>query len=226
MSLPSTVVEVACVQGTPAWLAERVGLLTGSRCAPILAAGKGGAPSAGQETLLTELVVEAVTGKPVEKSWTPTAAMDAGTEREPLAFDRFRVEKQEVLQTSGFLRHTQLRVGCSLDGHLGDYDELVSIKCRQPKAHYAHLRTNDIPKDARVQMAHELWVTGAQTHHYVSFNPDFPTALQFHCVTLTRAQLDVDGYAKAALAFLARLDTEIAAMHTLAAGWQLAGVSK
>ena len=216
--LPNVVFEVQVAQGTPEWLAERVGRLTGSRCAPILAAGKGGAPSAGAETLLAELTIEAITGKPVERSWTPTPAMETGTEREPLAFDRFRLERQEVLQTSGFLRHSVLLVGCSLDGHLGDYDELVSIKCRQPKAHYAHLRTGDIPKDARTQMAHELWVCGpdAKVHHYVSFNPDFPPALQFHCVTLTRAQLDVDGYEKAALAFLARLGAEIATMQTLA----------
>jgi hypothetical protein len=106
--------------------------------------------------------------------------------------------------------------GCSLDGHLGDYEMLLSIKCRQPAAHLEHLRTGRIPADAFAQIRHELWLTGAASHDYFSWNPDFPPALQSRLVTVTRAQADIPDYEAKALAFLHEVDRECEAVLTMA----------
>lgn len=223
MALPLNVrvfSEAEVPQGSEAWLQMRVGVLTGSRCAPVLV-DESKKPSATKANLLTELVVERCTGQ-TTKAQTFTAATEAvmaqGLEREPDAIRRFESETLQVVKRVGFVYWVGKFAGCSPDGVLGDFDELVSIKCRDLKAHYEHIRKGTIPADARRQMAHELWITGAQRHHYVSFNPSFERKLQYAHVELTRAELDVDAYARAAEAFLREVEVEVQAMKQLAEG--------
>jgi len=120
----------------------------------------------------------------------------------------------------GFVYWVGKKVGFSPDGMIGDWDELVSIKCRELKAHYEHVRRGTIPVDALRQMAHELWVAGpgCRTHNYVSYNPDFAPGLRYRRVALTWEQLNVDAYAARAEAFLWEVETEVAAMKQLATG--------
>jgi hypothetical protein len=223
MALPEGVKvfsEADVPQGSPAWHSLRCGVLTGSRCSPVLV-DESKKPSAGKANLLTELVVERCTGQ-TTKAQTFGAATEAvmaqGLEREPDAIRRFESETLQVVRRVGFVYWVGKRAGCSPDGVLGDFDELVSIKCRDLKAHYEHIRRGTIPADARRQMAHEMWVTNARKHHYVSFNPSFERRLQFAHVELTRAELDVDGYARAAEGFLREVETEVQVMQQLAAG--------
>ena len=212
--LPANVSHHTVPQGSEAWRTLRLGVLTGSRAYGVTTKSRtAGAPSETRKNLLTELVLETLPGKTQAKDVSDRPAVQDGLEREPLARRRCEAVEGWVIQESGFLRVVGSPVGCSLDGYLGDFSELISIKCRQPKAHYAHLRTGEIPKDARVQMAHELWVTGAEGHHYVSFNPDFPERLQYHRVAFTRANVidgGVDAYAEMAEAFLEELKLEVA----------------
>jgi len=223
MALPPNVrvfLETEVPQGSPAWHSLRCGVLTGSRCSPVLV-DESKKPSAGKANLLTELVVERCTGQ-TTKAQTFGAATEAvmaqGLEREPDAIRRFESETLQVVKRVGFVYWVGKFAGCSPDGVLGDFDELVSIKCRDLKAHYEHIRKGTIPADARRQMAHELWITGAKRHHYVSFNPSFERKLQYAHVALTRAELDVDAYARAAEAFLREVETEVKVMQQLAAG--------
>lgn len=204
-------------QGSDVWHSLRVGVLTGSRCAPILV-DETKKKSEGRANLLMELAVERCTNKAAKSQSFSSEAMEQGLEREPDAIRRFESETLNIVKRVGFIYWVGKRVGCSPDGVLGDFDELVSIKCRELKAHYAFMRKGTIPADARRQMAHELWITNATKHHYVSFNPFFDRRLQYGHKELTRAELDVDGYARAAEAFLSEVDTEVQAMKQLAEG--------
>ena len=115
---------------------------------------------------------------------------DALTPGEALELLRARVagreERIERLLDAGYPSYT------TSAGWLGYSDEALREKCRDLKAHYEHIRKGTIPADARRQMAHELWITGATKHHYVSFNPSFERKLQYAHVELTRAELDVE----------------------------------
>lgn len=206
-------VIVHAEQRSAEWFAARVGRLTGSCAGDILARVKSG-EAAARRNLRLRLVLERLTGKPQESGFV-SPAMQAGIDREADAFAAYEALTGQMVQRSGFLKHATLMVGCSLDGHLGDFEKLLSIKCRQPAAHYDFLKSGTIPADALAQIRHELWVTGAAEHDYFSWNPDFPPALQSRVVTVTRAEAKVPEYEVEALAFLDDVDRECAAIHTM-----------
>lgn len=210
-------VEVVAEQRSAEWFAARLGRLTGSVASDAFAKLKDGKTwGAGRRNLMLRLVCERVTGRPQERN-VQTQAMQDGIDREPLAFAAYEALTGEMVQRSGFLSHLDHMAGCSLDGHIGDYDVLLSIKCRQPAAHLDFLKSGAIPVDAMTQILHELWITGAREHHYFSFNPDFPAALQSKMVVVHEhgRTMTIQEYEDKALAFLAECDREYEALLTL-----------
>jgi len=201
-------------QRSPEWFSARLGRLTGSCAGDIFARTKTG-EGAARRNLRLRLTLERLTGKSAENDYV-SSAMQAGIDREPLARAAYEALTGELVEQSGFLAHTEHYAGCSLDGHLGDFVALLSIKCRQPAAHLDFLKSGTIPADALAQIRHEMWVTGALEHHYFSWNPDFPEPLQSRIVTVTRAEADIPAYEAVALAFLAEVSTELASLRTLA----------
>lgn len=205
---------VEAEQRTPEWYAARVGRLTGSVAGDMLAKIKSG-ESAGRRNLRTRLVLERLTGRPQESDFV-SPAMLAGIEREESAFAAYEALTGDVAIRTGFLAHVSHMAGCSLDGHMGDFAKLMSIKCRQPSAHLDFLKSGTIGASAMAQIRHELWLTGALEHDYFSWNPDFPPALQSRVVTVTRVQAEIPAYEDEALKFLAEVETECAAVATMA----------
>lgn len=201
-------------QRSPEWFTARLGRLTGSVAGDMLAKLKDGKPAAGRQNLTVRLVLERLTGKSQDSGFI-SEAMQAGIDREADAFAAYEALTGTLVERTGFLAHTSLMAGASLDGHLGDFDKLLSIKCRQPKAHLEHLRTGKVPADALAQMRHELWITGAKEHDYFSWNPDFPERMQAHVVTLYAKDLDIPGYEAEAIRFLEEVDRELASVK----GW-------
>ena len=201
-------------QRTPAWYAARVGRLTGSVAGQMLAKIKSG-EAAGRRNLRTRLVLERLTGRTQESDFV-SPAMQAGIEREADAFAAYEALTGDVAIRTGFLSHVTHLAGCSLDGHLGDFGKLMSIKCRQPPAHLEFLKSGTIPADSLAQIRHELWMTGALEHDYFSWNPDFPASLQSRIVTVTRADVDIPAYEFDALAFLVEVERECEAVATMA----------
>lgn len=210
-------VIIEAEQRSDAWFAARVGRLTGSVAKDMLATIKSG-EAAGRRNLRLRLVLEQVTGKPQESDFV-SAAMQAGIDREAAAFAAYEALTGDMAIRTGFLSHTSLMAGCSLDGHIGNFDKLLSIKCRQPAAHYEFLKSGKVPGDALAQMRHELFITGAKSHDYFSWNPDFPEALQSRVVTVMAADADLPAYEAAAVTFLEEVATEVNAMKTLSKGW-------
>jgi len=212
---------ITAEQRSPEWYQARAGRLTGSVASDILAKLKDGkTPAASRRNLCLKLMLERVTGKSQESDYV-SPAMQAGIDREADAFKAYEVLTGDMVLRSGFLAHDTLMAGCSLDGHLGNFQKLLSIKCRQPNAHLEFLRTGKIPGEALAQLRHELWITGADSHDYFSWNPDFPDDCQSRLATLTREQADVPSYEAEALRFLAEVETEINALNTMRQGWQV-----
>lgn len=199
-------------QRSPEWYAARVGRLTGSVAGEMLSKIKSG-EAAGRRNLRVRLVLERLTGKPLDNGYV-SPAMQAGIDREDSAFNAYEALTGDMAERTGFLTHVGHMAGCSLDGHLGDFAKLVSIKCRQPAAHFEFLKTGKVPSDAFAQIRHELWMTGAAEHDYFSWNPDFPAEMQSRIVTVERGAAAIDEYEELALAFLREVDTEIAALRT------------
>ena len=202
-------------QRSAAWFTARAGRLTGSVAGDMLSKLKDGKPAASRKNLALRLMLERVTGKPVDDGFVKSAAMQAGIDREDDAFTAYEMLTGNLTQRSGFLALTTVMAGCSLDGHIGNFERLLSIKCRQPAAHLDFLKSGTIPSDAMAQLRHELWITGALEHDYFSWNPDFPAELQSKVVTVPAASCRLSEYEADAMAFLAEVEKEVAHVNEL-----------
>jgi hypothetical protein len=95
-------------QGSPEWfLLARCGIPSASKFACVMAKIKTG-EAAERRNYRTDLVVERLTGRPLE-GFT-TAAMKQGTEREPFARMAYEARTGLIVQEVGFCRHDTLGV--------------------------------------------------------------------------------------------------------------------
>jgi hypothetical protein len=127
------------------------------------------------------------------------------------------------VQQSGFLSHDELLIGCSLDGHLCDYQLIVELKCPRPANHLKYLRlpfNAQVPAEYQWQVLHNLLVSGAKGGSFVSFCPSFPEELQLRIIPITRWEDQIDSYRLLLTQFLREVEDEyqqIAAMAGAAA---------
>jgi putative phage-type endonuclease len=206
-----TVVEAE--QRSPEWFAARLGRLTGSRAADMLATIKTG-EAAARRDLRMQLVCERLTQSLQEDGFI-NAAMQRGIDCEPLAFAAYESETGQMVQRSGFCAHNTLAIGCSLDGHIEDFEGILECKCPKSATHLRYLKAGVVPADYLPQITHNLWVTGAQWCDFVSFDDRFPAALSFFRVRVNRDEKAIDEYAAKAIAFLAEVQTECEAVRTM-----------
>ena len=211
---PFTVVDAE--QRSAEWFAARLGRLTGSRAKDMLATIRTG-EAAARRDLRTQLVVERLTGQ-VQDDGYCSPDMVWGIECEPLAAAAYQGLTGVLMERTGFLTHTSLMVGCSLDGHVGDFEGICEFKCPKSATHLRYLRAGTIPTDYLPQIRHNLWVSGAAWCDFLSFDPRFPASLQTVLVRVEAADADLPGYAKLALAFLAEVEEETRQVEALGAG--------
>jgi putative phage-type endonuclease len=202
-------------QRSPEWFQARAGRLTGSRAADMLATIKSG-EAAARRDLRMQLVCERLTGQPQEDGFV-NAAMQRGIDLEPLAFAAYEAQTGAVAVRSGFLSHVSLMAGCSLDGHVGNFDGIVELKCPKSSTHLRYLREGGIPKDYLPQIIHNLWISGAQWCDFLSFDDRFPVDLQVFYVRVERDEKAIAEYEARALSFLAEVDTEVSSLK----GWKV-----
>ncbi len=120
---------VNCEQRSPEWYLARCGRVTGSEADAMLAQGRSkGSESVQRRKLKYRKALERLTGRSFDKDFQ-TDAMTIGIEREPLAYAAYEATEGVLLDRAGFCAHNELLAGCSVDGYLGDFEGLVSIKC-------------------------------------------------------------------------------------------------
>lgn len=201
-------------QRSPAWFAARLGRLTGSRAADMLATIKSG-EAAARRDLRMQLVCERLTGQLQEETFI-NAAMQRGIDCEPLAFAAYEAKTGQMVQRTGFLAHTEHLAGCSLDGHVGEFDGLIELKCPKSSTHLKYLRAGVVPSEHVPQITHNLWITGARWCDFVSYDDRFPEPLSLFVVRVTRDEKAIAVYESFARAFLAEVDREVSAIATMA----------
>lgn len=203
-------------QRSAEWFQARAGRLTGSVAADMLATIKSG-EAAARRDLRMRLVCERLTGQPQEEAFV-NAAMQRGIDMEPKAFAAYEALTGIVAVRSGFLSHNTLMAGCSLDGHIGNFEGLFECKCPKSSTHLRYLREAVIPRDYLPQITHNLFITGAQWCDFLSFDDRFPPEMQTFYIRAWAKDLDLEDYEKKALAFLAEVDTEVNAIKTITKG--------
>lgn len=195
-------------QRSDAWHQARLGRLTGSRAADMLARLKNGTEAAGRRNLRMQLVLEQLTGRSQESGYV-SAAMQQGIDREADACAYYEATTRQILTHTGFCAGESLMVGCSLDGHVGEFEGIIEIKCPLPATHYEYLKTGQVPTDYLRQILHGFWVTGARWCDWLSFQPDFPERLRGKLVRIPRDDAAVAAYEREALAFLAEVEQDV-----------------
>lgn len=206
---PFTVITAE--QRSAEWFTARLGRLTGSRAKDMLSQIKSG-EAAGRRDLRMQLVCERLT-KTLQEDGYVNAAMQRGIDCEPLAFRAYEALTGHVADRTGFLAHNALMVGCSLDGHVGEFDGILELKCPKSATHFGYLRTGGVPSEHLAQITHNLWVTGAEWCDFLSFDDRFPPKLQTFLVRVPRDEAAIAAYADKALTFLEEVEREVASVY-------------
>lgn len=205
----------------PEWLQARIGRITGSAADAMLAKGRSkDAESVQRRDLRLKLALERMTGKSLEKGYQ-SAAMARGLQLEPEARGVYQSVKGVLLDQCGFIAHTDLMAGCSVDGYYGDFEGLVSIKCPEWAAHIASLRYGQIELGYMRQIVHEQWVTDALWTDFVSYHPDFDGKLQLAIIRVKRDDAVIEHHEIEVRRFLEEVQVEFDALVTLRDGVQL-----
>jgi len=180
----------------------------------MLSAGRSGEESAGRRNLRTQLVLERITGRPPAPGYV-SAAMQQGTEREAEAVALYEATTGNILSAVGFCAAVDIQAGCSPDGVVGNFEGIAEIKSPLPATHLEYLRSGMVPSAYLKQVTHNMWITGALWCDWLSYNPDFPDALQIKIVRVMQTELAIEDYAKKAKAFLAEVDRDVEVLRTL-----------
>jgi putative phage-type endonuclease len=155
-------------QGSDEWKALRLGHVTASNIADIMAKGRGG-ESITRRKYKMRIVAERMTEQS-EAGWS-SAAMEWGTTQEPFARSAYEVANSTFVDRTGFWLHPTIKwVGVSPDGLVGD-DGLVEIKCPNSTTHLDWLLAGKVPAEHMKQIQCQLWVTGREWCDFISFDP-------------------------------------------------------
>lgn len=158
---------ISCEQGTPEWLAARLGVPSASMFAKIVTTK--GAWSTQADSYINQLVAEELTGETT--SIYQNEHMIRGTELEPDARSLYELMTDVSVEEVGFCLHDTLKAGCSPDGLVGE-DGGLEIKCPAPATHVEYLRGGVLPSKYKQQVMGCLWITGRQWWDFMSYHPN------------------------------------------------------
>jgi len=170
-------------QRTDEWKECRVGKVTASRVADVVAKTKSGY-SASRDNYMAQLVCERLTGKPAESF--SNSAMQWGTETEPLARAAYEAKMDVLVDEVGFIDHPSIvNSGASPDGLVGA-DGLIEIKCPNTATHIDTLLSQTVPKKYADQIFWQMACTGRDWCDFVSYDPRLPPDLQLFIKRIPR----------------------------------------
>ena len=193
-------------QRTPEWHAIRLGKVTASRVADIVAKTKTGY-STSRMNYMAELICERLTG--VQGASYTNAAMLWGTETEPMARAAYEGAVGALVIETGFVSHSAIPMaGASPDGLIGD-DGLVEIKCPITATHIETLLGQSVPGRYNTQMQWQMACTGRKWCDFVSFDPRMPEGMQIFIKRVDRDNVAIAELEREVVNFINELDSKI-----------------
>jgi putative phage-type endonuclease len=193
-------------QRTPEWHAARLGKVTASRVADVVAKTKTGY-STSRMNYMAELICERLTG--TQGAFYSNAAMQWGTEKEPEARAAYEGAVGALVVEVGFVPHNTISMaGASPDGLVGD-GGLVEIKCPNTATHIDTLLSGFVPNKYINQMQWQMACTGRQWCDFVSFDPRMPEGMQIWIKRVDRDNVLIAELEKEVISFLSELENKI-----------------
>lgn len=193
-------------QGSAEWHQLRLGKVTASRVADVIAKTQKGY-SASRANYAAQLITERLTGQPTE-GFT-NAAMQWGTDMEPEARSAYEYYRAEEVEQVAFVVHPTIGdAGASPDGLVGP-DGLVEIKCPTTATHIETLKGKSAPAKYITQMQWQMACTGRKWCDFVSYDPRLPEAMRFFCVRVERDDKTIAGLEAEVINFLAEVRANV-----------------
>jgi len=199
-------------QGSEAWKLLRLGKVSASRMADLLAKTKSGA-SASRAKYMAQLLCERMTGQPTE--FFTTAAMQRGTEIEPVARAAYEAENLTSVEQVAWVEHPTIPFsGCSPDGLVGEHG-LIEIKCKEIHNHLDSILNDKIDPDHQAQMMWQMCCTGRKWCDYVCFDDRAPEGLQLFVKRLHRDEEKIKQMEDEVRTFLKDLENMIQKLNEI-----------
>lgn len=190
-------------QRSEEWFALRLGKPSASRMADVMAKTKSG-PAASRKNYMMELLCQRLTG--TQENIFVTAAMQRGTDLEPVARSAYEVQTGLMVMETGVWTHPKLeRLIASPDGLVGD-DGLLEIKCPNTAQHVEFLRTGKPDGKYQWQMLAQMSCAERDWCDFVSYDDRMPEPLQYASVRFERDDKRIAEMEAEVRTFLEELD--------------------
>ena len=135
------------------------------------------------------------------------AAMQRGTDIEPMARMAYESVTGEIVEETGFWPHDTMMAGASPDGLVGE-DGLVEIKCPNSATHIETL-LKGFPEEHQAQIQGQLWLTGRQWCDFVSYDDRLPENMRLFIHRVHRSDSYISDLVEELKAFLAEVDSTV-----------------
>ena len=200
------------IQGTDEWKALRLGKVTASRVADVVARTKTGY-GASRANYAAQLIAERLTGVAAE-SYT-NAAMQHGTDTEPEARSAYEFYHGVTVEQVAFVPHPTIAdAGCSPDGFVGD-DGLVELKCPNTATHLETLLGQAVPGKYEAQMQFQMACSDRSWCDFVSYDPRMPESMRLFVKRIHRDESRITELETEVAAFLSELSAKIVQLESL-----------
>jgi len=199
-------------QQTEEWFNARLGKVTASRVADVIAKTKSGY-STSRDNYMAQLVCERLTN--TKSDLFTNSAMQWGTETEPLARAAYEGFRDVLVDEVGFVPHPFIKdAGASPDGLVGDAG-MLEIKCPNTSTHIETLLLQNVPSKYYSQMQWQMACADREWCDFASFDPRMPAELQLFVKRVLRDDAYISMLEEEIVWFLEELNVKINKLNEL-----------
>jgi putative phage-type endonuclease len=200
-------------QRSPEWYAARLGKVTASRVADVVATIKSGGYGAARANYMAQIIAERLTGER-QPEYVSTAMQNGiDTEAEALSAYEFRTDA-EVFAVA-FIDHPTIPTsGASPDGLVG-IDGLVEIKCPNTATHIDTLLSGKVPSKYIDQMQWQMACTGRQWCDFASYDSRMPESMRLFVKRVPRDEKRIAYLEGEVSTFLQDIEAKVAGLAKL-----------
>lgn len=199
-------------QGSEAWVQARLGRVTASRIADVVARTKIGWGSS-RANYAAQLIAERLTGEQVATYSNASMAWGVEHEAEARFAYEFRTDA-EVIEV-GFIEHPNIAMtGASPDGFVGP-NGLVEIKAPNTATHIETLLGQVVPSKYILQMQWQMACSGRQWCDFVSYDPRMPESMRLFVKRVVRDNSKIAEVSIEIQQFLVEVDETVRRLNAL-----------
>jgi len=199
-------------QRTDDWFAARLGKVTASRVADLMAKTKVGY-AATRDNYMAQLVVERLTNTKADSF--SSAAMQWGTDQEPFARAAYEAAQGVLVEEVGFVPHPRIEwAGASPDGLVGLFG-MCEIKCPNTATMIDTLLTEKVPAKYFGQMQMQMACTDRAWCDYVVYDPRMPAKAQLFIKRVERDEVFIAEMEAEIIKFLGEVTVQVEKLNAI-----------